>query len=159
MFSGDNHMASAQLGGVLQHIRRIVLADDVGDKTDAQLLERFLNQREEAAFTALLRRHGPLVFGVCRRLLGDAHDAEDAFQATFLILARKAGSLSRPEGLAAFLYGTAYRVALKARGRLARRPVQGLPAGEAALPDPNPDPLAQVTARELLCALEEEVQR
>jgi RNA polymerase sigma-70 factor (ECF subfamily) len=89
--------------------------------SDAQLIEQFALERDEAAFEAILRRHGPLVFGVCRRLLFNAHDAEDAFQATFLILARKAGGIDRPELLGNWLYGVAHRVAARARRSVCRR--------------------------------------
>jgi RNA polymerase sigma factor (sigma-70 family) len=88
---------------------------------DGQLLDRFTQQRDEAAFAALLQRHGPLVLGVCRRLLGDVHDADDAFQATFLVLACRAAAIRRGEALASFLYGTACRVARRLRGQKARR--------------------------------------
>jgi RNA polymerase sigma factor (sigma-70 family) len=88
---------------------------------DAQLLEQFVLRRDETAFEALLHRHGPLVFGVCRRLLYNRQDAEDAFQATFLVLARKAGAISRRALLANWLYGVAYRVATRARKEVATR--------------------------------------
>jgi RNA polymerase sigma factor (sigma-70 family) len=91
------------------------------DQTDGQLLERFVVQQEEAAFTLLVRRHGPLVLGLCRRLLGNSADAADAFQATFLVLVRKAPRLDRRGSLASWLYGVAYRVAVRARAREARR--------------------------------------
>jgi RNA polymerase sigma factor (sigma-70 family) len=87
---------------------------------DGQLLERFARQRDEAAFETLLQRHGALVLGVCRRLLGDVHDADDAFQATFLVLACRAAAIRRRESLASFLYGTACRVARRLRGQKAR---------------------------------------
>src|SRR5262249_22640760 len=77
--------------------------------SDAQLLEQFARQRDEAAFEALLHRHGPLVFGVCRRMLFDVQDAEDAFQAAFLVLARKASSITRRSLLSNWLYGVAFR--------------------------------------------------
>ncbi len=109
-------MRTAGLRNVLEHLR---LAD--GGLTDAQLLTRFLQGRDECAFAALVRRHGPMVLGVCRRILGHAHDAEDAFQATFLILARKAASVTRREAVASFLYGVAYRTALRAKARASRR--------------------------------------
>jgi RNA polymerase sigma factor (sigma-70 family) len=102
---------------VLDHLR---LAD-AGGLTDGQLLARFLDGREEAAFAALLRRHGPMVLGVCRRLLRHEQDAEDAFQATFLLLACKAASVVRREAVSSWLYGVAYRTALRAKTRAAKR--------------------------------------
>jgi RNA polymerase sigma factor (sigma-70 family) len=92
-----------------------------GSLTDGQLLARFVAARDEASFAALLRRHGPMVLGVCRRVLRHAHDAEDAFQATFLVLARKANSVVRRESVGCWLYGVAYRTALDAGTRIARR--------------------------------------
>ncbi len=89
--------------------------------SDGQLLTRFVAARDEASFAALLRRHGPMVLGVCRRVLRHAHDAEDAFQATFLVLARKAHSVVRRESVGCWLYGVAYRTALDAGTRIARR--------------------------------------
>ena len=77
--------------------------------SDAQLIERFATRRDEAAFEVLVRRHGPTVLGVCRRILGNSHDAEDAFQATFLVLARKAASIARREMVAGWLYAVARR--------------------------------------------------
>src|SRR5262245_23355088 len=114
-------MEYKRLDPVLRQIYALALREDRAEADDRQLLERFLAHREEAAFEALLRRYGPMVFGVCRRLLRDAHDVEDAFQATFLVLLRKARSISRRELLAGWLYGVAYRTALHARGRAARR--------------------------------------
>jgi RNA polymerase sigma factor (sigma-70 family) len=114
-------MANAQLGTVLRQIRRMVSARAYEDTSDRELLERFLAQREEAAFVALLRRHGPMVFRVCRRIQGNEHDAEDAFQATFLLLARKAGSIRKAESVASWLHGVAHRLALEAKEQGARR--------------------------------------
>src|SRR5262249_8840785 len=118
-------MASGQLEPVLRHLRRPAGADDAG-VADAQLLDRFLRQRDEAAFELLVWRHERMVHGVCRRLLGNPHDAEDAFQATFLILVRKARSISKRASLASWLYKVAYRVALRARSALARTAMQPL---------------------------------
>jgi RNA polymerase sigma factor (sigma-70 family) len=139
---------------LLQHLRRRAAAPDPG--SDAELLARFARQGDEDAFTALVARHGHLVLHTCWRVLGDAHAAEDAFQATFLVLARRAGSLQRPERLTGWLYGVASRIARDARRARKRRPE--LQPTEAAS-DPRPDPLAELTARELLTVLEEELQR
>src|SRR6516225_5762657 len=98
-------------------------ARDVEDVPDALLLDRFIDQWDQAAFGDLVRRHGPMVLGVCRRILRDPHAAEDAFQATFLLLARKAGSVRKRGSIGPWLYGVAQRVALEARGTTARRPV------------------------------------
>src|SRR5438552_18716608 len=89
---GSNAMARKHLRTVLQYIRTALGAPATGDTTDADLLDRFAARREQAAFTALLERHGPMVLGVCRRVLGNEADADDAFQATCLVLIRRAGS-------------------------------------------------------------------
>ena len=112
---------AVQTNGLIWHLRKIgLLLDDAG-MPDGQLLKSFLAQRDETAFAALMRRHGPMVLGVCRRILRNSHDAEDAFQATFLVLVRKARSIGRPELLGNWLYGVAYRTALAARGAAAKR--------------------------------------
>jgi RNA polymerase sigma factor (sigma-70 family) len=113
-------MAATSRPPVIRYIRRLA-AGRPADLADGQLLERFASRRDEAAFAALVHRHGPLVLAVCRRVLADAHAAQDAFQDTFLVLARKAAALARPGSLAPWLYGVAYRTALKARTRAARR--------------------------------------
>src|SRR5947209_14738276 len=106
-------MPMGQTSKVVQHLRRAMLLRDGAGLTDGELLGCFIEHRDEAAFAALVRRHGPLVWGVCRRLL-EHHDAEDAFQAAFLVLARKAASV-RPRGAVAnWLYGVAHRAALQA---------------------------------------------
>ncbi|MBL8792462.1 MAG: RNA polymerase subunit sigma-70, partial [Planctomycetia bacterium] len=85
-------MAHNELGCVLDHVRKLIGIERESELTDGQLLERFVGRRDEAAFETLVRRHGPMVQRVCRRVLNDAHAAEDAFQATFLVLARKANA-------------------------------------------------------------------
>lgn len=108
-------MTTATLRGA---VRRVL--DRVEDRDDA-LLGRFLSDRDEGAFAHLVARHGPMVLGVCRRVLRDDHAADDAFQATFLVLAKKAAGVRPPGVLGPWLYGVAFRTALKARGREARR--------------------------------------
>src|SRR6516165_12238120 len=114
-------MATNQLSEVIQHLRRTVLRRDGAGLTDGQLLESFISRREEAALAALVRRHSPMVWGVCRRLLFNDKDAEDAFQATFLVLVRKAASVIPRDMVANWLYGVAYQTARKARATMARR--------------------------------------
>jgi RNA polymerase sigma factor (sigma-70 family) len=114
-------MTTGHMNQVLRHLRGSARLPADADLTDGQLLGRFISRRDEAAFAALVRRHGPMVWGVCRRVLGRHHDAEDAFQATFLVLVRKAASITARGLLANFLYGVAYRTAIKARAVAARR--------------------------------------
>src|SRR5947209_20429021 len=117
------------------------------DLSDSRLLEQFIHRRDEAAFATLMERHGPMVLGVCRRVLHDAQDAEDAFQATFLVLVRRAASIRQRAAVGGWLYQVAYRVALRARARAARRPAHerlsgdvpaAPPAAEASWPDLRP---------------------
>jgi RNA polymerase sigma-70 factor (ECF subfamily) len=112
--------------------------------SDGQLLESFISRRDEAAFEALLRRHGPMVLGVCRRLLRDPHDADDAFQATFLVLLRKAASVWPREMLPNWLHGVAYQTARRARSAAAKqrqreRHVREMPEPQARQPEPQDD--------------------
>src|SRR5690348_14444142 len=102
-------------------VRRAALLKDGGGLNDGQLLGLFVKHRDGDAFAALLKRHSPMVMGVCRRVLSNLHDAEDAFQATFLIFARKAGSVKAQDSVAGWLYRVAYRTALEARARITRR--------------------------------------
>jgi RNA polymerase sigma factor (sigma-70 family) len=114
-------MATGPMGGVLQCLRRAALRREGADLPDGTLLGRFIDERDDGAFEALVRRHGPMVLGVCRRLLHDPHDAEDAFQATFLVLVRRAADVRPRELVANWLHGVACRTALKARTLAARR--------------------------------------
>src|SRR5262249_1843076 len=115
-------MATTQLNKFIQHVRLMLGRSEAEGATDAQLLELFLRKRDKTAFEALIRRHGQMVWGVCHRVLRNVHDAEDAFQATFLVLVRKAASVRSPEKmLGNWLYGVAYRTALEARHAVRKR--------------------------------------
>src|SRR5207248_425162 len=116
---------------------------------------RFATGHDEAALEVLLQRHGRLVLGVCRRILGDAHAAEDAFQATFLVLARKAASIRKFESISSWLYGVAYRLALRAKADVARRRAHE----RQVEPMPASDPMAEVARRELRLVLDDERNR
>jgi RNA polymerase sigma factor (sigma-70 family) len=146
-------MAGARLTPVLHHIRRLAGVSEGPDASDARLLERFALARDPDAFAALVRRHGPLVWRVCRRVLAHAQDAEDAFQATFLVLSRKASSVRRPAALASWLHGVAYHVARNARARR-DHPV---PPGEEAVDPAAADPGHEAAWRELGRLIEAEV--
>jgi RNA polymerase sigma factor (sigma-70 family) len=139
---------------VLRFLRRITAGEDTAG-SDAQLLAAFSRRRDEAAFTQLVRRHSPMVFGVCTRVLGNTADAEDAFQATFLVLTRKAASLRQPATLANWLYGVAYRTAQRARRDTARRRLrerQVATMGQAETADES-------ARRELRQVLDDELHR
>ncbi|HEV3145567.1 MAG TPA: sigma-70 family RNA polymerase sigma factor [Gemmataceae bacterium] len=114
-------MATGQLNEVVEHLRRAVNPHDGTGLSDGQLLQNYLSRREEAALAILVRRHGPMVWGVCRRILHHSHDAEDAFQATFLVFVRKAASIASKELVGNWLYGVAYQTAMKARTMAAKR--------------------------------------
>src|SRR5262245_22145551 len=123
-------MAADQASRLLHQLRTCGLLRDHPTITDGALLERFLVQRDEAAFASLVRRLGPMVLGVCRRVLVNRHDAEDAFQAAFLVLVRKATSIRPRERVGHWLYGVAYRTAMKAKTMAARRRLKEREAGE-----------------------------
>jgi len=144
-------------GPVVRSIQTLFGAGSVGGMTDGQLLEQFLRRRDEgaeAAFAHLARVHGPMVWDVCRGVLSDSHAAEDAFQATFLVLARRAGSIRRRDAVGPWLHGVARRVAVRTKTAAVRR---GLREGQATemKATPIPDPIR----RELIEALHEEVDR
>ena len=144
---------------MLSHLRRLIDSSAANIGSDAELLGRFVRDRDEAAFAALVARHGPMVLRLCRRVLGDADAAEDACQAAFLVLARKAHLLHHPEALAAWLHGVAYRLALKARAGEARRRHVETRSRQITPPPSAADPLAEVSGCELLTILDAELQR
>jgi RNA polymerase sigma factor (sigma-70 family) len=149
-------MASGHVPTVLRCLRRFLRSVPAAeDNTDAHLLERFVARRDESAFETILQRHGPMVLGVCRRLLRHTEDAEDAFQATFLILARKAAGLRRRELLGPWLYGVATRTATRARVELAKRRAREQRVIPRASEPPDDGPLW----RDLRPVLDEEVGR
>lgn len=111
---------------------------------DADLVKRYVQDRDETAFEAILRRHGPMVYGVCRRVLHNRHDAEDAFQATFLVLVRNASRVRSPHLVGNWLYGVAYRTALHARNAAIRRRAQE--AAVSARTERPDDPWAELRA-------------
>ncbi|HLK16382.1 MAG TPA: sigma-70 family RNA polymerase sigma factor, partial [Fimbriimonadaceae bacterium] len=147
-------MSSAQLGVLLHHLRRITAGRSQSVTPDRELLEAFLSQRDEAAFTELVRRHGPMVLNVCRGVLHNQHDAEDVFQATFLVLAQKAERVRKPEAVGSWLCGVAYHLALKVRAANIRRRNSEERTEERTVTDPMLD----MTLRELHQVLLEELQ-
>ena len=140
---------------LLDRIRRGALLRDGGGLSDGHLLTLFIRHRDGDAFEALLNRHGPMVLGVCHRVLLDRHDAEDAFQATFLVLARKAGTAVAQGSVGGWLYRVAHRAALEARARIARR------RGKEKQVDNVPRPVTEPDEgrRELLNLLDKELDR
>jgi RNA polymerase sigma factor (sigma-70 family) len=143
---------------VLRHLNTLFHCGTSGQLSDAELLNRFVAGRDEAAeaaFAALVERHGAMVLGVCRRVLGNRHSAEDAFQATFLVLARKAAAIARREQLASWLYGVARHTALDARARAIRQEAKEKRLG-SMLPVERTD---QTETSELRAILDEELGR
>src|SRR5262245_60340237 len=114
-------MATTRVGSFLRQLTRSMAADRLADRTDRELVECLLAGPDEVAFEALVRRHGPMVYHVCWRVFQQAEDCEDAFQATFLILANKLSTLKRLDSLASWLHGVAHRVALDAKRQAAKR--------------------------------------
>src|SRR5262245_27387756 len=137
-------MTTRKLGQVLTRLRAVAAGGN-GGVSDAHLLDRFLSGGDEAAFELLVRRHERLVFGVCHRVLGQVHDAEDAFQATFLVLARKAASIAHGGAVASWLYKVAYRIALAVRTERTRRGHHEKPL----------DAAAEIVAAEATCLAEQ----
>jgi len=150
-------MADRELATILSRIRRA--AAEGSGVSDAQLLGRFAVGRDEAAFELLVWRYARLVFGVCRRVLHDLHDAEDALQATFLALARQAGRINRREAVAGWLHKVAYRVALTARAKRARRAAHERPLRVAEDVPAPPEDTTPAESADLRAVLDQEVSR
>jgi RNA polymerase sigma factor (sigma-70 family) len=148
-------MPTGQMNGLMNRLRRAAVLHDGGGLSDGQLLASFVRQRDGDAFTALVKRHGRMVMGVCRRVLRNPDDAEDAFQATFLVLARKAASVATPNALGGWLYRVAYRTALEARARIARRHAKEQQVKDMPEPQVEPDD----GWREFLPLLDRELDR
>jgi RNA polymerase sigma factor (sigma-70 family) len=130
-------MATGQLDRLLRGLRRAALRREGAGLTDGELLERFLSHREEAAFEGLLRRHGPMVWGVCRRILTNDADAEDAFQATFLVLLERASSVHPPGLVGNWLHGVAHKTALKVAAMNTKRRARERQAAQRPAPPPR----------------------
>jgi RNA polymerase sigma factor (sigma-70 family) len=146
-------MASRPVNTTLRQLRKVLGAPGGSQLSDEQLLRRFLEVREEAAFAALVERHGPMVLGVCRSVLQHTQDAEDACQATFLVLARKAASIDKQGSVASWLHGVAYRLALKSHAARRRTP-----PGHAGQP-PCHSPVEELSWREVQQVLHDELER
>jgi RNA polymerase sigma factor (sigma-70 family) len=148
-------MATGELNAVLDHIRMLTAAQTSHALSDQALLDRFIAERDEGVFAALAERHGGMVLGICRRVLRHTQDAEDACQAAFLVLARKARSIQSREALPSWLHRVAYHIARNLKRDLARRR-----ARQPLIPEPAPaDPAAEVSWREVEGLLDEELAR
>jgi RNA polymerase sigma factor (sigma-70 family) len=150
-------MPNGTLPGVLRFLRRTAAPRDHSSVPDAELLERFLSRRDEAAFELLVWRHSKAVLGVCRRVLRDEHEAEDAFQAAFIALACRAVAIRKHASVGGWLYRVAYRIALDAQARTARRVARQQPLGD--VPARECDPEAEAERRELGRLIDAEVNR
>jgi RNA polymerase sigma factor (sigma-70 family) len=147
-------MATTKLGAVVRHIQDLAARPNRDEETDGSLVRAFLGRNDQRAFAELLRRHGSMVLRVCRRALGNAQDAEDALQATFLVLARQAASIRKRESLAGWLHGVAYRMAKHAQRAAARRHQY---EAQATPPQPR-DPALLAAWQELRALLDEEIE-
>src|SRR6202453_3564544 len=147
-------MQDVKLQTVVRRIRTVAAASPAVELTDRQLLQAFSARGEQQAFAALVDRHGPLVLGVCRRVLRQEQDAEDAFQATFLVLARNVGAIRKREALGSWLYGVAYRVTMRAR----QQTEPGRAKGDQHSATAPSDPGWKAAWQEVQAILDEEVQ-
>jgi RNA polymerase sigma factor (sigma-70 family) len=140
---------------VLKHLRRLAATHPVRDLSDGQLLQRFAGLRDQGAFAVIVQRHGSMVFRVCRNVLQHQHDAEDAAQATFLVLARRANSIQNRQALAGWLHGVAYRIAMRAKRDAMRRRSRE----SNAMARPQNTAESELAWRELQELLDAEMQR
>src|SRR5262245_59772917 len=147
-------MVNTQLGAVVRHIRRLRSQEAGRAETDGELIAAFSARNDQAAFAGLVERYGPLVLGVCRRVLRREQDAEDAFQATFLVLARRAGAIRKRASLGSWPHGGAHRVARRARQQAARRRAREARAKTVAPGDPS----WKAAWQEVQVILDEEIQ-
>jgi RNA polymerase sigma factor (sigma-70 family) len=153
---GETAMATGSmhpLKQIVRHVRHAALTHAPTVVADGRLLDSFLACGDESAFAMLVERHGPMVLGVCRRVIGDLHDAEDAFQAVFLVLARKANSIVPRDLVGNWLHGVAYRTALQARDRARRRHARERQVKDMPQPSVSPD----IDLQELLRTLDHEL--
>ena len=148
-------MASSRIEPIIQHLRRTMLRRDEAGLSDGQLLEQFLSNRDAAAFEALVRRHGRMVLGVCRRVVGDPHDADDCFQATFLVLVRKAASISPRDKVGNWLYGVAHTTAVRLKAANAKRRQRERQVSKM----PEPEVLCEDLGDDVHTLLDEELSR
>ena len=148
-------MVKGQLRAVVRHIHRVAALHNHAERSDRELLEAFAAGRDQTAFAALVGRHGSMVLGVCRHVLHHEQDAEDAFQVTFLVLARGAATIRKKESLASWLHGVAYRTALSARRAAARRRKQE----ERVLPMTRTGSACELGWQDVQAVLQEELGR
>lgn len=148
-------MTPTALAALVRHMRKITNPSTAASVSDAELLERYVHRRDEAAFELLVWRHQRLVLGVCRRVLGDVHDVDDAFQATFLALARKAAAVGQGDAVAGWLYTVAFRIALRVRAATQRLKTNVDLAAVASRGEPTED----AERRDLAAVLDEEIGR
>jgi RNA polymerase sigma factor (sigma-70 family) len=147
-------MATAQLDTLIRHMKTLAAGEGTSPRTDGQLLDDFLTADDESAFAELVTRHGSMVLRVCRRVLRHEQDAEDAFQASFLILAQYAGAVRKRESVASWLHGVAYRTAMKAKRSAARRRNH-----ESRLKEQKPTQVLSPTWDDVQTVLDEEIRR
>ena len=148
-------MKTSPLRTVLRHVRKIAGKPSGAEDTDAELLDRFIRQHDDGAISMLIQRHGPMVRGICRRVLEQSADADDVFQATFVVLLRQAHSIRKRRSLGSWLYGVAYRIALRANTEAARRQIHERRFAATRTADPE----SQLTWQEICSVLDAELHK